>query len=93
MKILFDICHVLVLNLIQVIIHIFILKGVVGVDNDRVLKPSEVAEILKLSSNTVYKLLKRQIIPAVKIQHQYRILESELFDWLKSNIDSEITLD
>ena len=61
--------------------------------NEKVLTSEDVAEILKLSRNTVYKLLKKKEIPAVKIQHQYRILESALYEWIKSNIDCEIFLD
>lgn len=69
------------------------MKGVMDVDKDNVLKPMQVAAILGLSKNTVYKLLKNKQIPAVKIQHQYLILESELFKWLHSNVDCEITLE
>lgn len=68
-------------------------KGEIDVNDMQVLTPEEVATVLKLSKNTVYKLLRNKSIPAVKIQHQYRILKSELFDWLESNIDNEITLD
>lgn len=61
-------------------------------DKDKILTVEEVAEILKLGKTTVYRLLRSRQIPAVKIQHQYRVLESELFEWFKSNIDSEINL-
>ena len=69
------------------------MKGVIDVNNETVLTPKEVGEILKLSRNTVYKLLRNKQIPAIKIQRQYRILESDLYDWIKSNVDCEITLD
>lgn len=59
---------------------------------DRVLKPDDVAEILGLGKTTVYKLLRAKQIPAVKIQHQYRIVESDLYEWLKSNTDCEIKI-
>jgi len=55
-----------------------------------ILTPKDVAKKMKLSERTVYKLLRQNEIPSVRIQHQYRILESELEDWLKSNTDSEI---
>lgn len=86
--------HKVRLQTISLIIHIFkISKGVFDVNNEQILTPEEVAQILKLSKNTVYKLLRNKQIPAIKIQHQYRILESELYEWLRSNIDSEIVLD
>lgn len=61
-------------------------------EKDRVLKPDDVMVILKLGKTTVYRLLRSKQIPAIKIQHQYRILESELYEWIRSNIDSEIKL-
>lgn len=59
----------------------------------KILCPEEVAEILHLSRSTVYKLLRQQEIPAVQIQRQYRILESELEKWLLSHIDCKIEID
>lgn len=59
----------------------------------KILCPKDIAEVLHLSLTTVYKLLNQKQIPAVQIQHQYRIPEKEFEEWLLSNIDCKIEID
>jgi len=48
-----------------------------------VLTPAEVAELLKLSKNTVYERLKDGSIPAIKIKGSWRIPSRRLMAWLE----------
>lgn len=65
-----------------------------GVDmmlNDEIIMTTEdVASFLKVSRQTVYKLLRNKEIPAMKVQHQYRIVKSELVKWVRANYDATI---
>lgn len=49
-----------------------------------ILKLEEVAEILKIHKSTVYRLLKKGEIPAMKIGADYRFIGEELESWVKS---------
>lgn len=57
---------------------------------DEVLTTKELAQFLKLSKETVYKLLRSGEIPYTRFQHKYRVLKSELIEWLKANRYTEI---
>ncbi len=46
--------------------------------NDKLFTPSEAADILKLKKNTVYEMIKRGTLKAVKMGKQIRITESDL---------------
>lgn len=65
-----------------------------GVDmqlNDEIIMTTEdVASFLRVSRQTVYKLLRNKEIPAMKVQHQYRIVKSELVKWVRANYDATI---
>ena len=41
---------------------------------------AEVAEILRVSTKTVYKLIKEKALPAVKVGRENRIAKSQLID-------------
>ena len=43
----------------------------------------EVAEILRASTKTVYKLIREKSIPAVKVGRENRIAKSQLIDYLR----------
>jgi len=45
----------------------------------------EVAEYLRVTKKTVYRLLERRRIPATKVGHQYRFDKTMIDDWLKQN--------
>ena len=46
------------------------------------MKAAEVAEVLRVSIKTVYKLIREQRIPAVKVGRELRIAKSELIRFL-----------
>lgn len=47
------------------------------------LTAAEVAEILRVSIKTVYKLIKEKTLPAVKVGRENRIAKSHLIDYLR----------
>ena len=47
------------------------------------LSAAEVAEILRVSTKTVYKLIKEKSLPAVKVGRENRIAKSQLIDYLR----------
>ena len=47
------------------------------------LTAAEVAEILRVSTKTVYKLIKEKSLPAVKVGRENRIAKSQLIDYLQ----------
>jgi putative molybdopterin biosynthesis protein len=48
------------------------------------LTPDEVAERLKLHRGSVYRLINRGILPAVRIDRALRVSSVELDEWLRS---------
>ena len=56
----------------------------------RLLTVAEVAEVLRVSNMTVYRLIKAGELPALRVGKNYRIRESELEAFLSAGlIDSE----
>jgi excisionase family DNA binding protein len=51
---------------------------------ETILTPKEVAQHLKLSKAKVYYLIKRKIIPHIRIGKNVRVFESQLKQWLES---------
>jgi excisionase family DNA binding protein len=52
----------------------------------------EAAALLRVSPNTVYKMCREGKIPAAKVGRQWRILETELANWLREEPESVHTL-
>lgn len=52
---------------------------------DEMLTPKQLAQFLKLSEKTVYKLLSSGEVPYNRLQHKYRIRKADLIEWLKAN--------
>ncbi len=50
----------------------------------RLLTPSEVAELLRVSTMTVYRLIKSGELPAAKISSSYRLREEDVDAFLES---------
>lgn len=50
--------------------------------SDRLLTVSEVAEILRVSNMTVYRLIKGEQLKAIRVGKNYRIKESEVGRYL-----------
>lgn len=44
---------------------------------------AETAEILRVSTKTVYKMIKEKALPAVKVGRENRIAKSQLIDYLR----------
>lgn len=47
------------------------------------MKSAEVAEVLRVSTKTVYKLVRENRIPSVKVGREIRIAKSELINYLR----------
>lgn len=65
-------------------------------DYPDVLKPEECMIILSIGRNAIYKLLKNNTLPSVKIGKQYRIPKSYLQKYLEmgyntSGVDNSVT--
>ncbi len=51
--------------------------------NDEMLTLKETRDILKVSRNTMYMLVREGIIPARKVGSEWRISRSVLQDWMR----------
>lgn len=54
---------------------------------ERGLKVAEVADRLSCSESTVYGLVERGTLPAVRLGSAIRVLESALNDWIRARAD------
>ena len=54
-------------------------------ENDKIMKISEVAEMLRISRSKIYTLVTTNQIPHIRIGHSVRIRYSELTRWLEDN--------
>lgn len=54
------------------------------IDNDTILTLTDIATILKIGRAKAYELPKVTGFPAIKIGRQYRVLYSDLMQWLDS---------
>lgn len=57
--------------------------------NDQVLTLDELAEYLKLSKSTTYKLVQEGVIPGQKVGKHWRFLRSVVNDYLKGASQKE----
>lgn len=56
---------------------------------ERVLKVSEVARRLSCAPSTVYGLIERGHLPALRLGSAVRVLESALDTWVRAHLESE----
>jgi excisionase family DNA binding protein len=49
----------------------------------------EVAEYLKVTTKTIYRLLKKSEIPSTKVGHLHRFIKSDINDWLRKGGSSK----
>ena len=56
--------------------------------NSTSLTPLEVAELLKITKNTVYELIKRGELPAYKVGRKLRIDKEDIDNYIKSQKSS-----
>lgn len=54
--------------------------------SERLLTAQEVADLLRVSTMTVYRLIRRGDLPAVKVGRSYRVIQSELDRYLRSRV-------
>ncbi len=52
---------------------------------ERLLKASEVQRILNLSRENVYRLMKAEVLPTVRIRGAVRVPYSDLVKWIESH--------
>ena len=53
----------------------------------------DAAGLLKVSEKTIYRWIQQQVVPAYRVQEQYRFNRAELLEWATSrrlNVSSEI---
>ena len=54
-------------------------------NNDSLLTPEQVAEILQVHVLTVYSYIRRGSLPAVRLGRSYRIVPEDLTSFIESN--------
>jgi len=57
------------------------------------LTAAEVADLLRVSTMTVYRLIRRGELPAVRVGRNYRVREQDLHAFLDAQIVDPATLD
>jgi excisionase family DNA binding protein len=61
--------------------------------DDRLLTAHEVADQLRVSTMTIYRLIRRGELPAVRVGRNYRVRESELEAYLSAQVVDPATMD
>ncbi len=60
------------------------------INENEVYTAEETKEILKISSSTMTRLIKRELIHAAKVGKQYRILGKEILRMLSPKLEDEV---
>ena len=60
-------------------------EGVYANELRAMLRPLEVADLLDLHINTVYRLFKKNIVPAFKLGGSWRIYKKDLIDFIEKH--------
>lgn len=53
-----------------------------ALDHD-LLTPPEVLDYLRITTRTLYRLIKSGSVPAVRVGHQWRVRRTDLEEWLR----------
>jgi len=61
--------------------------------SDTLLTAAEVAEALRVSTMTVYRLIRRGELPAVRVGRNYRVRERDLEAFLEDQVVDPATVD
>ena len=61
--------------------------------SDRLLTAAEVADQFRVSTMTVYRLIRRGELPAVRVGRNYRVRERDLVAFLDAQVVDPTTLD
>jgi excisionase family DNA binding protein len=59
---------------------------------DRLLTAAEVSDLLRVSTMTVYRLIRRGELPAVRVGRNYRVRASELDTYLSGQVVDPATI-
>lgn len=54
--------------------------------SERLLTAAEVADLLRVSTMTIYRLVRRGELPAVRVGRNYRVRESDLNHYLEGQV-------
>jgi len=60
---------------------------------DRLLTAGEVADQLRVSTMTIYRLIRRGELPAVRVGRNYRVRASDLDTYLEAQVVDPATVD
>jgi len=60
------------------------------INENKVYTPKEIQEILKVSSSTVTRMIKKGLIRTARVGKQYRILGKELLRILSPKVEDEV---
>ena len=53
--------------------------------NEKLLTPTEVQQLLRISQSTLYRLIRSGQLPSIRVGDAYRIRMSELEDYMDNN--------
>lgn len=62
----------------------------IPIHEDEVYTPQEVQAILKVSSSTILRMIKKGLIKAAKVGKQYRIMGKEILRVLSPQLENEV---
>ncbi len=52
--------------------------------NVELMTVEEIADYLKVTTKTIYRLLKKDAIPATRVGHLHRFIKSDINEWLRN---------
>jgi len=55
----------------------------------KVMTTSEVAAYLRVHCSTIYRMLKRRAIPAIKVGSDYRFSRDAIDEWMRRKIEED----
>ena len=58
--------------------------------SEEILTTEEVCKLLRVSRQTIYKLIEQRRLPGTKVGQSYKFLKSELIEFLKGSAGQEI---
>jgi excisionase family DNA binding protein len=54
-----------------------------------ILTVKEIAEILRVHPTTIYNIIKRGDLPAIKVGNSYRVYKSDFVEYIKDHYDND----
>ena len=68
-------------------------EGYIRVSNEKVLKISDVAALLKVGLKTVYTMAQNQELPAFKVRGQWRFTRQDIEEWIERQKQAQRSTD